>query len=109
MSRERYQRHSLVDWFDQDQLAASSVVVIGAGAVGNEVLKNLCLLGIGHVHVVDFDRIEEHNLTRTVLFGPPDVGRFKAEAGVTYTWAESTRRIADYDRLVVGAGVAATF
>lgn len=80
MTRERYQRHSLVDWFDQEKLAASSVVVIGAGAVGNEVLKNLCLLGIGHVHIVDFDRIEEHNLTRTVLFQTADVGRFKAEA-----------------------------
>jgi molybdopterin/thiamine biosynthesis adenylyltransferase len=80
MKRERYQRHSLVDWFDQEKLAASSVAVIGAGAIGNEVLKNLCLLGVGHVHIVDFDRIEEHNLTRTVLFQPADVGRFKAEA-----------------------------
>ena len=80
MSIARYQRHSLVDWFDQEKLSASSVAVVGAGAVGNEVLKNLCLLGVGRIHIIDFDRIEEHNLTRTVLFKTSDVGRFKAEA-----------------------------
>jgi molybdopterin/thiamine biosynthesis adenylyltransferase len=80
MSIERYQRHSLVDWFDQGKLSGSSVAVIGAGAVGNEALKNLCLLGVWRIHIIDFDRIEEHNLTRTVLFKTADVGRFKAEA-----------------------------
>ena len=80
MSIERYQRHSLVDWFDQEKLSGSSVAVIGAGAVGNEALKNLCLLGVGRIHIIDFDLIEEHNLTRTVLFKPADVGRYKAEA-----------------------------
>lgn len=80
MNIERYQRHSLVDWFDQEKLSESSVAVIGAGAVGNEALKNLCLLGVGRIHIIDFDRIEEHNLTRTVLFKTDDVGKFKAEA-----------------------------
>ena len=80
MSVERYQRHSLVDWFYQEKLSKSSVVVVGAGAIGNEALKNLCLLGIGRIHIVDFDRIEEHNLTRTILFKSGDVGKFKAEA-----------------------------
>ena len=80
MNVQRYQRHSLVDWFDQKKLSTSSVVVVGAGAIGNEALKNLCLLGIGRIHIIDFDRIEEHNLTRTVLFRPDDVGKFKAEA-----------------------------
>lgn len=80
MNLERYQRHSLVDWFDQEKLLATSVLVIGAGAIGNEVLKNLCLLGVGHLRIIDFDKIEEHNLTRTVLFKPTDIGRFKAEA-----------------------------
>jgi molybdopterin-synthase adenylyltransferase len=80
MNAERYQRHSLVDWFDQDKMSASSVVVVGAGAIGNEALKNLSLLGTGRIHIIDFDRIEEHNLTRTVLFKTTDVGKFKAAA-----------------------------
>lgn len=38
---DRYSRHRLVDWFDQDDIAAVRVLVVGAGAIGNEVLKNL--------------------------------------------------------------------
>jgi len=53
--------------------------VIGAGAVGNEVLKNLALLGVGNVRVYDFDEIEEHNLTRSVLFRESDIGKHKAK------------------------------
>src|SRR5205814_650986 len=64
---------------DQEKVSGSAVVVVGAGAVGNEVLKNLCLLGVGKIHVIDFDKIEEHNLTRTVLFNIGDVGKHKAE------------------------------
>jgi len=79
MSDDRYLRHSLIDWFDQKQVRASRVVVVGAGAVGNEVLKDLCLLGVGTIHVIDFDRIEIHNLTRSVLFSESDVGQNKAE------------------------------
>lgn len=85
---DRYQRHSLIDWFDQQKLREARIVVVGAGAVGNEVLKNLVLLGVGHIHVFDFDRIEEHNLTRCVLFRDTDVGRYKAEVA-----AESCRQI----------------
>lgn len=70
----------MIDWFDQEEIKKTSVLVAGAGATGNEVLKNLCLLGVGRIHIVDFDRIEEHNLTRTVLFNEKDVGRYKAEA-----------------------------
>lgn len=76
---ERYQRHGLIDWFDQARLKGARIVVIGAGAVGNEVLKNLTLLGVGHLSIFDFDTIEEHNLTRCVLFRDGDIGRPKAE------------------------------
>ena len=72
------ERDSLIDWFDQEALQRAHIIVIGAGAVGNEVIKNLALLGVGHLHLVDMDRIEEHNLTRSVLFRETDVGRSKA-------------------------------
>ncbi|MBI4329844.1 MAG: ThiF family adenylyltransferase [Chloroflexi bacterium] len=80
MVNERYVRHSLIDWFDQERLTKARAIVVGAGAVGNELLKNLCLLGVGHIHIVDYDRIEVHNLTRSVLFTEHDLGRYKAEA-----------------------------
>ena len=77
---DRYARFRLIAWWDQDKLAAARVLVVGAGALGNEVLKNLALLGVGHVTVVDFDEIEESNLTRSVLFRSRDRGRPKVEA-----------------------------
>lgn len=75
----RYARHRLVDWFDQDEVAAVRALVVGAGAIGNEVLKNLALLGVRNLTIVDVDHIEVHNLTRSVLFRESDVGRSKAE------------------------------
>ena len=56
-------------------------MVVGAGALGNEVLKNLALFGVGDIVVVDFDTIEFSNLTRSVLFRPEDAdkGLYKAE------------------------------
>jgi adenylyltransferase/sulfurtransferase len=77
---DRYSRLRLIAWWDQDKLKQAKVLVVGAGALGNEVLKNLALLGVGTAYVVDFDHIEESNLTRSVLFRHRDCGRPKAEA-----------------------------
>lgn len=79
MKIDRYQRHSLIDWFSQEDVRASSFAVIGCGAVGNEVSKNLALLGVGKIDLFDFDTIEIHNLTRSVLFREEDIGLNKAE------------------------------
>jgi adenylyltransferase/sulfurtransferase len=76
---DRYARLRLIQWWDQQRLAAARVLVVGAGALGNEVLKNLALLGVGYLVVVDFDCVEASNLTRSVLFRARDCGRPKAE------------------------------
>lgn len=80
MRTQRYRRHDLIDWFSQERVTAARIAVIGAGAVGNEVVKNLLLLGVGEIDVFDFDAVELHNLTRSVLLREGDVGRNKAEA-----------------------------
>jgi adenylyltransferase/sulfurtransferase len=54
-------------------------MVVGAGALGNEILKNLALVGIGHILIIDFDVVEAANLTRSVLFRAEDIGKLKAE------------------------------
>ena len=54
----RYLRHDLIDWFDQQLLKSTKALVIGAGAIGNEVVKNLALLGVGAITIVDFDSID---------------------------------------------------
>lgn len=80
---DRYSRLRLIAWWDQEKLAQARVLVVGAGALGNEVLKNLALMGLGHIYIVDFDEIEASNLTRSVLFRRQDCGRAKAEAAAT--------------------------
>ncbi len=59
-------------------MARARVLVVGAGALGNEVIKNLALLGVGRVVVVDRDRVEASNLSRSVLFSEEDEGASKA-------------------------------
>lgn len=77
---DRYARLRLISWWSQEKLAAANVLVVGAGALGNEVLKNLALLGVGNVWVIDYDTIEDTNLTRSVLFRASDAGTLKVEA-----------------------------
>jgi len=64
----RFHRHGLIGWWNQDRLAESVALVLGAGALGNEIVKNLCLLGVGHIRIVDMDVVENSNLSRSTLF-----------------------------------------
>ena len=80
---DRYSRFRLIAWWDQEKLRAARVLVVGAGALGNEVLKNLALLGVGSVLVIDMDTIEDSNLTRSVLFRSRDCGKPKAAVAAT--------------------------
>lgn len=76
---DRYARFRLISWWRQERLAESKVLVVGAGALGNEVLKNLALLGVGNLYVIDYDDIEDSNLTRSVLYRQHDRGRKKVD------------------------------
>ncbi len=76
---DRYGRLRLIPWWRQEKLAAARLLVVGAGALGNEVLKNLALLGVGTTYVIDLDQVEPSNLSRSVLFRAEDGGRPKAE------------------------------
>ena len=75
----RYDRQELITWWDQARLEAAHVLVVGAGALGNELVKNLALLGVGHIDVIDFDSVARSNLARCVFFREADEGRAKAE------------------------------
>lgn len=77
---DRFSRLRLISWWDQEKIAKCRLLVIGAGALGNEILKNAALLGFTKVVIVDLDRIEESNLSRAVLYRANDVGKFKADA-----------------------------
>ncbi len=77
--QDRFHRFRLIGWWDQEKLSQTKVLVVGAGALGNEIVKNLALLGVGHLLVADLDRIENSNLSRSVLYRAADNGRYKAE------------------------------
>jgi molybdopterin-synthase adenylyltransferase len=79
---DRFARHRLISGFSQDRLSALRIAVVGAGAVGNEILKNCLLMGVGSVDVFDFDTTEISNLTRSVFLRAADVGINKAQAVV---------------------------
>lgn len=75
----RFHRQTLISWWDQSKLQKSRVLVVGAGALGNEVVKNLALVGVGSIEVCDMDSIENSNLARCVFFRESDLGKLKAE------------------------------
>ncbi len=77
----RYQRHLSLKGFGpraQERLSDSTVLVIGAGGLGCPALLYLAAAGVGRIVIVDFDRVDESNLQRQVLFTQADVGQPKA-------------------------------
>ena len=85
---DRYHTFGYISWWQQEVVRNATVMVVGAGALGNEVLKNLALMGIGNLLIVDFDTIEDSNLSRSVLFRANDNGRRKVDAA-----AESVKEL----------------
>lgn len=79
LKKDRLGTFEFISWWEREKVENAKVMVVGAGALGNEVIKNLVLMGIGNIFVVDFDTIELANLSRSVLFRESDTGRKKAE------------------------------
>jgi adenylyltransferase/sulfurtransferase len=77
---DRYHTFGYISWWQQEVVRQASALVVGAGALGNEVLKNFALMGFGKVVIADFDTIEDSNLSRSVLFRESDRGRRKVDA-----------------------------
>ena len=76
---DRYSRLDIISWWDRGILSKAHILVVGCGALGNEIIKNLTMLGVGNIYVVDMDKVEKSNLTRSVLFRKEDEGIGKAE------------------------------
>lgn len=79
---DRFDRSKRIPWFDLDSTGRAHVLVVGAGALGNEVVKNLVLAGVRHLTLVDMDRVVHSNLNRCVFFSEDDArgSRLKVEA-----------------------------
>src|SRR3954469_14767965 len=75
---DRYSRLRLISWWRQERLASARLLVVGAGALGNEGMKNLAPVGVGTTYLIDLDVVEPSNLSRSVLFRAEDGGKSKA-------------------------------
>jgi len=76
---ERYSRQMLIPGWKQEKLTNSTVVLVGAGAIGSYVATILVSSGIGKLIIIDFDTIEFSNLNRQLLFRDHDLGKSKSE------------------------------
>ena len=79
LQKDRLGTFEFISWWERDKVKQAKVLVVGAGALGNEVIKNLALMGVGNIFIIDFDKIEAANLSRSVLFRESDNNRSKAE------------------------------
>lgn len=81
--RVRYDRHLSLPEFGaegQRRLKAGRVLIVGAGGLGSPAALYLAAAGVGTIGLVDFDRVDETNLQRQILYGTRDVGRPKLAA-----------------------------
>ena len=80
MSEKRYERQERI-WGMKGQklINNTSILLVGVGGTGCEILKNILLLGFGEIHIVDLDLIEVTNLNRQLFFQDKDVGKYKVE------------------------------
>lgn len=77
---ERYARHEQILEWNQAKLGDSQVIIVGMGALGNEVARILTMAGVGKFILYDHDVVEESNLSRTFLFRERHIGKLKVEA-----------------------------
>lgn len=88
----------------QEKLANLKLFLVGAGAIGCEMLKNWAMIGLatgseGKITVTDMDSIEKSNLNRQFLFRPRDVGKMKSECAVSAVQEMNPELLGKFNRL----------
>ena len=79
---DKFERSKRMTWFDLNLVSKANVLVVGAGAIGNESCKNLILSGFKKISVVDMDYVVRSNLNRCIFFDEADVNKNRKKAEV---------------------------
>ncbi|MEE8237220.1 MAG: HesA/MoeB/ThiF family protein [Gammaproteobacteria bacterium] len=102
MDSTRYARHIALPEIGesgQARIAAAKVLIVGLGGLGCPAAQYLATSGVGSLVLNDFDRVDESNLPRQILFRPADVGELKVDAARAHLEAlnpaVNIRRVAD--------------
>lgn len=89
---DQFDRQKRIAGWDQDAISKLNLLVVGAGALGNEVVKGLAQIGVCKITLVDFDRVVKANLNRCVFFCPMDAANGLYKARVVATRARSINK-----------------
>ncbi len=79
--KERYERQLLLPEIDetkQQNLKQKKVLIVGAGGLGSPILYYLVAAGVGHITIVDDDKVNLSNLQRQILYKEDDLGFYKS-------------------------------
>ncbi len=87
---DQFDRQKRIANWNQNKIESVKAVVVGAGALGNEVVKNLLQLGVCKLSIIDFDTVAKANLNRCVLFTAGDAEKVALKAKVL---AQRAKRI----------------
>jgi molybdopterin/thiamine biosynthesis adenylyltransferase len=79
---DRFDRQKRIGGWNQDKVSGASALVVGGGALGNEVVKLLLQIGANKITLVDFDKVVKANLNRCIFFNEHDAEKqeFKGNA-----------------------------
>ena len=83
----RYNRHLILPEFGiegQAKIKAAKVLIIGAGGLGSPLLQYLVAAGVGTIGLIDFDKVENSNLQRQVIYDESDRGKSKVKTAVNH-------------------------
>lgn len=68
-----------IDFVGQRGISGAKVLIVGVGGLGSPVAMYLSAAGVGHIGIMDADRVSLSNLQRQIMYGTPDIGTLKTK------------------------------